>query len=733
MPAPNYPQSRENPGQDSPSIPSPYNFVPLAKQVFFPDWADRVSLDVPFREGISGILRVKVTARTPLYIRCGGAHDREAEAYGDFFRVCPGGPYAIPGTSLKGMLRGVLEIASFGKIAGSSGKTGRVSDHRYAVRDLQNRDLYTGHITEQAGGGYRPKVKAAWLKEGAEGWELRFCQFARVEQEDLEKHFGLREGSLGRRQGAGEKYRQISPYTELSFVCGPEEAHPHSPGRLVYRKADSLGRGETKGILVLTGQPSDRKPRGCVNRQGKPCSRGKHMEFLFFGADGAPVPVPEEVRKDFVFAHSELGENRKPNAEWAFWEAHLKRGKEIPVFVLLDPRGGIKSMGLALMYRLPYDHTILETIEHTSPDHLDGSRMDLGELIFGRVEDQEGLRGRVSVETLVAEGDPKPLPEVRTVLGAPKPTFYPNYVKQNDTGGHVTRYRTYMDPGAEIRGWKRYLPAADGAPRPVNPVPGDNEKDEKDKKNKKVATRFRPLPAETAFVGEIHLHNLKPQELGALLWALSWGGATNLRHGLGMAKPYGYGSVVVQVQEAGTELRWCDPSREGAPDPQACRRAFEELMESWGQKAGLPGGWRESPQIKALKALADPRSEWRFEVAYPVLGSSPSDNDFVQFKKNGVALLPPEPGKPGKKPSVAPTPRPPVSPVPPAPQGPEDEFLASIDKLSVGEVLKKERKLGLDPAKVPADKRRAIYQKLWKKPGGVSRPDYCAMANRWKP
>ena len=480
---------------------------------------------------------------------------------------------------------------------------------------------------------------------------------------------------------------------------------------MVYRKASNLGRGDTKGVLVLTGQPAP--------RDGKPGK--KHMEFLFFGVDGTPVAVPDEVRKDFAFAHSELGENRKPNAEWAFWEAHLKKGKEIPVFVLLNARGGIDSMGLALMYRLPYDHTILETIAHTSPDHLDGSKMDLGELIFGRVEDQEGLRGRVSVETLVAEGDPQPLSEVKTVLGAPKPTFYPNYVKQNDTGSSVTRYRTYMDPGAEVRGWKRYLPAADGQPRPVNPVPGDNDN---------VATRFRPLPEGTAFVGEIHLHNLKPQELGALLWALSWGGAGNLRHGLGMAKPYGYGSVVVRLQEEGTELRWCDPSREGSPDPQACQKAFEEHMESWSQRVGLPGGWKDSPQIKALKALADPRSEWGFEVAYPVLDSNRRVNDFVQSKKDGVALLPPVPRKPEKKKAEASAPPPPV---PATPKGPEEEFLASIDKLSVGEVLKAEKKLGVDPAKVSADKRGAIYLKLKKKPGGESRPEYRAMMNRWKP
>ena len=103
--------------QNEPLIPSPYNFVPLSEQVFFPGWADQVSMDVPFSDGISGTLQVKVTAKTPLYIRNGGAHPEDKSKlndpnYTDFFRVHPDGPYAIPGTSLKGMLRACLLYTS---------------------------------------------------------------------------------------------------------------------------------------------------------------------------------------------------------------------------------------------------------------------------------------------------------------------------------------------------------------------------------------------------------------------------------------------------------------------------------------------------------------------------------------------------------------------------------------------------------------------------------------------
>ena len=129
--------------------------------------------------------------------------------------------------------------------------------------------------------------------------------------------------------------------------------------------------------------------------------------------------------------------------------------------------------------------------------------------------------------------------------------------------------------------------------------------------------------------------------------------------------------------------------------PGSAGRARRPLRSTWSpgpRGVGLPGGWKDSPQIKALKALADPRSEWGFEVAYLVLDSNRRVNDFVQSKKDGVALLPPVPRKPEKKKAEVSAPPPPV---PATPKGPEEEFLASIDKLSVGEVLKAEKKLGV--------------------------------------
>jgi CRISPR-associated protein (TIGR03986 family) len=691
------------------TIPSPYNFVPLSKHVFFPEWSDRVSMDVPFSDGISGTLEIKVTARSPVYIRNGGDHPDDAEqrrndpGYSDFFRAAPGGPYAIPGTSIKGMLRSVIEIITFSKIAGTKGQASRVSDHRYAMRDLYNSD-YTSKITEITGRGYRPKVRAAWLTEGKENdWNITLCDFARVEQEDLERHFNLGNNSpLGRRGPAKEKYALIPPYTEMSFTCGDEESHKHSRGtNLVYRKAEKLGTGNKKGTIVLTGQPAPRD-----GRPGK-----KHMEFIFFDDQDSPIPVPDQVKKDFDFAHSELGENRKPNTEWSFWKEKLRHGNKIPVFVLIEGHS-IHSMGLALMYRFPYTNSILETVAHTSADHLEGNRLDFGETLFGRVEDTDAFRGRVSVETLTAQGDPVTLENVDTILGAPKPTFYPNYIRQKtDEDGALKsgKYDTYMDDRAEIRGWKRYIIRNDGVTEPVKP----------ESEQEKVSTRFKPLPAGTSFLGTVHVHNLKPAELGALVWALTWGGEADLRHSLGMAKPYGYGAVTVSI--AGNRLKWCDPRKEQDPDVVECMKTFTEKMNSWYANTGESQTWEKCDALAALKAMANPRSAWNHELRYPVIGRGSRENEFANSKNKNqnegkvLSLLPPIPAKPQK-------PKPEKQAVQ---QKRElttiDKFLAELDGgVSVKKIPERLKAYGLSPSQVSeADKKRICdrLQQMKKKMG----------------
>jgi CRISPR-associated protein (TIGR03986 family) len=613
------------------SIPSPYNFVPLSEKVVFPDWADQVSMDVPFRDGISGTINLRITAVTDVYIRSGGDHPRDPRArsrdpkYQDFFRVTEDGQYAIPGSSFKGMLRSVVEIAGFGKLGSGC------DEHRYAVRDLNNKDssLYVDHMTGgvRPHGPFEPRAKGGWLYlSESGGWQIQPCEFARIEQEELENSQHGRDCKLflGARMSAREKYAKWGAGVRRRFNIEALTDHPHSGGkRLRYRRAELCAEGGKPGVLVFTGQPSPR-----LDRDGRQQSGSKHMEFVFFDESAAVLEVPEPVCKDFAFVHSDP--NGVPNEEWGYWRGQFREGRKVPVFYL-EEQGAVASVGLAMMYRLPYKHTIHDAIRHTSADHLDAGRMDISQLIFGHVRENAALRGRCTVGTLLAEGAPRPKPAVTTILNGPKPTYYPNYMEQKagPDGSLQGHYATLMHAGCRVRGWKRYPVASPAAAK----APGERQET--------VSTVFSPLPAGTVFLGQVRAHNLRPEELGAIIWALRLGDTKgNLLHSIGMAKPYHYGAIKVEI--ASCELkRICDGSPVTVDEAQS---RFAEFME------GAVPDWAGSPQIKALQKMSNLNATWPMELAYPVLGRG-RDNQFVGFKKDYRVLGRPADAKVAGKPA----------------------------------------------------------------------------------
>ncbi|MCP5528615.1 MAG: hypothetical protein H7A47_17630 [Verrucomicrobiales bacterium] len=142
--------------------------MPLSEHVFFPPWAAQVSQDVPFSDGISGWFDIEVEAMTPIFIRHGEKPQGWDEATPDqverlrehwqrvgepgesvwpedgwieFFRVA-GSNYAVPGTSLKGSLRLIMEIVSFGKFPLSGGnRVLRKGDRDRGTRSICQREV----------------------------------------------------------------------------------------------------------------------------------------------------------------------------------------------------------------------------------------------------------------------------------------------------------------------------------------------------------------------------------------------------------------------------------------------------------------------------------------------------------------------------------------------------------------------------------------------------------------
>ena len=167
--------------QPPPFITSPYNFAPLPNKVVHPDWAEKVSHDVPFSDGISGTLEIELEAKTPVYVRSDqeSLEDGERKADDGFFALGKGGNYAIPGTSLKGTIRSVLSIASHGKMS-------QAHDSLFSYRDLSNaRNEYLRYFNGMKNSG---SIQAGWIMERGEEWMLYPCPMARLlKQQEVER------------------------------------------------------------------------------------------------------------------------------------------------------------------------------------------------------------------------------------------------------------------------------------------------------------------------------------------------------------------------------------------------------------------------------------------------------------------------------------------------------------------------------------------------------------------
>ena len=49
-------------------IKAPFNFVPLNESPYLPKWADQISQDIPFEDGLLGKLKLRINAETPIFV-----------------------------------------------------------------------------------------------------------------------------------------------------------------------------------------------------------------------------------------------------------------------------------------------------------------------------------------------------------------------------------------------------------------------------------------------------------------------------------------------------------------------------------------------------------------------------------------------------------------------------------------------------------------------------------------
>ena len=616
---------------------APYNFVPLPDQVVpaepLPDH------DCYHADRHSGHFTVTLTTETPLYIRGMLTEAEAAQAdqhknKPDFFQR--NGKPIIPGSSLRGMLRSLVEIVAFGKMTRVSDKP-KIFFRAVAAKS----DDPLGEDYKSTLGQLGKNVEAGFLKRDGDKWFIRPAAkqqgktFAKVR--DLDEKGNVAE-AVSRLQGIihlnSAEYRV--QYLDVML------AEPPQSGRAGLRASVRTPRqGERRdGVLVCTGNmaESSSESRGTVKT-------GRKNFVVVFEADSRlpPVQIDPQAVEDYRDGLTPFLKENPFDPEFGC----LVDGR--PIFYI-PPRSGEGEMviyfGHASFFRIPATLTetkdgkravravtprdfIPETIRER-PDHY-----DMAEAIFGYIDKAKDAKdieqgdkrrayaSRVSVSDAVVVSVPDGFYErefIPKVLGGPKVTTFQHYLEQPEEAyrskAALHHYATTKPRRPKLRGHKLYW-------RQRGTTIGDVEQRDPEALKKiqqgsdTQHTRMKPVKTGIEFKFTVRFENLTAAELGALAWALYLPCSAEHRHQLGMGKPYGMGVVkltptlhLIDRKARYTQLfdgdGWATAERQEAADEYI--KAFEEYIV---KQLGIKQDFRGIERIRELCVMLTPQERRR--------------------------------------------------------------------------------------------------------------------------
>jgi CRISPR-associated protein (TIGR03986 family) len=554
-------QNNSEPRQDA---HAPYNFVPLPER----------TMDVREQPGITtlddalpshnafrsdrrhGYFDVTLTTESPLYIR--GMLTREEatnkEAHRnkpDFFHTGDVGSPVIPGSSLRGMIRALVEIVTWSKLT-------RVSDSPkifYRAVAARNDDPLGGNYRAIIGTVNNLKVRAGYLERDGDNWFIRPAQeyqgtpYLKVKCLD----------NTGKRHSDVAGVRGLIHLDDANYNVQYHDVNINlqTVRKLTsgyYAPAQSPTTGSTgNAVLVCTGNMAEsssaKNGRVSTNRRN-------------FVAVLRPAPNTQRIQID-PQAITDYRDGLTPfQKESPFDEKYgcLVEGR--PIFYVPPTQGRmVQYFGHAPFSRIQASlteggktraltpHDLVPKSLHEQADHF-----DFGEAMFGYVrpekrgqgkqgDKERAYAGRVTVTDacMISETTELYEPEITPpILGSPKPTAFQHYLVQPQTDD-PKKFVHYDSKGAKARGHKLYwrqrrdttaqIPGA--TTTPLDPT--DTQR-----------TRMRPVKCGIQFRFRVAFENLTDIELGALAWVLALGSANHhpdARHMLGMGKPFGMGVV----------------------------------------------------------------------------------------------------------------------------------------------------------------------------------------------
>lgn len=536
---------------------APYNFIPLPEKVVLAESIP--DQDCYHSDRFTGYLECTLTTLSPLYTRCAlnpeffrhwadkvrdlMKDDQAREEYSCFFSINDAKQPVIPGSTLRGMVRTLVEIIGYGKVQWVNG-------NKLVYRAVGDPSSLGQFYREQLLGPNKSKppnifleypsrsVKGGYLEKSQDRWVIRPAReyhnesFIHVEYNDVAKII------------SGCDTQKV-----YDVYVKPVPRQPSNRGK----------RG--KGVLILniaitpkveprtsSQPPPDMVPAKLIKSGHMGGKHPKHWHCAIYEPNPSAklISIPDHIWATY-----------KEDSEYPRGLPTRKLENGSPLFYLLDEEEQLIFLGPTMMFRLPYPYTPYEMI----PERLRREEdLDLAEAIFGYAKSNalpEGKErtygGRVffTDAKLISPKNGIWLSSnaiIPKVLASPKPTTFPHYLVQDKSRSHDPddkKQLAYYDKSSEnntvIRGYKLYWHRGQVD---VNDI---KEPDSVNWLTDTQHTSVKPLKSGITFSFKIFFENLSKIELGALLWALSLPGEPGKEyyHKLGMGKPLGMGAVKI--------------------------------------------------------------------------------------------------------------------------------------------------------------------------------------------
>lgn len=531
-------------------VGAPYNFVPISEKTYdYENHQKTLNMhNVLKNDLLSGCITYQIQAKTPILID-GGKTDSKEQEIGEFYKDA-NGKYAIPGSSIRGLVRNNAQILSFAEVGED------IDDYFLMYRNIASgvdKERYEGILgakndsigTEGEKISVLLHVKAGYIAKKGKEYRIYPTKVNQIRSALGQMNYYIASEKIiledYQKDPEKSKFRYlydsdlIMQYTkDCEFIeqkkgqkkqYVPKEKWMFQ-GRLggsyrpFYTEISYEIHGERK--VEAIGSP------GTYSRTGYLlCSGAMNMKKVIYiipeiDREQEYITIPEKdidsYKRDF--------EGKKTQIKGAEHFFGLPQdGEEKPVFYI--EYGGNLYFGFTPRLRLFYENSVKEGYRQTA------TKLDYCKALFGYSKKEESYKSRLSFQDASAKQAEMENP-CEVILGSPKPTSYLDYIESVDKPQeNMVTYNNEF----RLRGVKQYWLKENVSEKPSTTKSG--------KKNEKVGSRLKPLAAGTVFYGKVRFQNLTKDELGLLLWSLELNPESE--QNIGKAKAYGYGRVKILV------------------------------------------------------------------------------------------------------------------------------------------------------------------------------------------